>query len=96
MVAVTACKRCWGSGEIPFTKERGGPVCTECGGYGYITPSNLKTRIACSLDYPSVYMDGPSPQSRKRAERIFEILEDVGIAPPEPQGRVFDGSKSKA
>lgn len=34
----------------------------------------VETSIACILDSPSVYMGGPSPQSRRRARRILEFL----------------------
>lgn len=34
--------------------------------------------IASVLDYPSVYMGGPSMQSRKKAERIIEALDAEG------------------
>jgi hypothetical protein len=34
--------------------------------------------IASMLDYPSVYMGGPSRASRRKAERIWQTLQDEG------------------
>lgn len=73
------CKECSGTGVVGFTKERGGPDCNTCGGTGEITPDVLVPVIASLLDSPSVYMGGPSQQSRKRAARIVELLHDYGV-----------------
>lgn len=44
----------------------------------------LRQAIAASLDYPSVYMGGPSPHSVRKAVRIVEMLMDeYEIAPRE-------------
>ena len=73
------CKDCSGTGKIVFTKERGGPVCTSCGGNGYLTDEILCRIIAGAIDYPSLYMGGPSYNSIKRAERILSILKEEGL-----------------
>lgn len=73
------CKECAGLGKVPVTKERGGPICWNCGGHGTITRESLRRFVAMQLDYPSVYMGGPSPGNMKRALRIVERLEEFGI-----------------
>ena len=75
----TKCKECGGSGQVVFTKERGGPVCNNCGGAGYMTAEIVQRKIASLLDHPSVYMGGPSQGNLKRAGRIVQYLEKEGI-----------------
>lgn len=36
----------------------------------------VQREIASQIDYPSVYMGGPSPSSMKKAERIMQTLEE--------------------
>ena len=73
------CKECKGTGSVIFTKERGGPVCNNCGGMGTMTPKILQSRIASILYHPSLYMGGPSQQSLRRAKKIIEYLQDQNI-----------------
>ena len=68
------CKECNGTGQVVFTKERGGPTCNNCGGNGYLTDDIIIRMIASIMDYPSVYMGGPSRQSMQKAEKIINIL----------------------
>jgi hypothetical protein len=77
MVAI--CKECCGLGSVPFTKERGGPCCNNCGGYGYLHPKIALHVIGTILDNPSVYMGGPSQQSLRRAKMIVDYLIDEGV-----------------
>lgn len=50
----------------------------------HITPM-VEAIIAGSLDYPSVYMGGPSQQSRKNARRLWEaVIYDVRNPTPLP------------
>ena len=70
------CKECNGTGEVVFTKERGGPICNNCGGNGYLTDEIIKRIIASILDYPSVYMGGPSEGNKRRAQKIIEFLKE--------------------
>lgn len=35
----------------------------------------VQRKIASQIDYPSVYMGGPSPSAMKKADRIIEGLE---------------------
>lgn len=74
-----SCKECQGKGEVEFTKERGGPICNSCGGHGYLTDRILQRIIAAQIDYPSVYMGGPSPASLKKANNIIDILKKEGF-----------------
>jgi hypothetical protein len=46
----------------------------------------IKVTIASSLDFPSVYMGGPSKGSLQRAERIISALEDRYTITPNAQG----------
>lgn len=73
------CRECKGSGVVEFTKERGGPVCNNCGGVGEITPKIMRRVIASILDSPSVYMGGPSHQNLRKADRIIEYLAIEGF-----------------
>lgn len=73
------CKQCNGIGEVIFTKEKGGSVCPSCGGNGYLTDDILCRMIASHIDYPSVYMGGPSQNSLKKAKRILETLKDNNL-----------------
>jgi DnaJ-class molecular chaperone len=73
------CKECNGTGEVVFTKERGGPICNSCGGNGYLTDEIICRTIASAIDHPSVYMGGPSHNSMKKAERIIKILKEDGL-----------------
>jgi len=44
----------------------------------------LETVIACGIDHPSVYMGGPSANSRKKAKLIVgSIIEDFDLSPTE-------------
>ena len=73
------CKECNGTGEVVFTKEKGGPICNSCGGNGYLTDEIICRTIASAIDYPSVYMSGPSHNSMRKAERIIKILKEDGL-----------------
>lgn len=73
------CKECGGTGEVIFTKERGGPRCNNCGGNGYLTDESIKITIASILDYPSVYMDGPSEGNKRKAQKIIEFLKQESL-----------------
>lgn len=70
------CKECGGSGVVPFTPERGGPVCNTCVGYGHLSRRVFESIIATSIDYPSVYMGGPSERSKKLATKIANAIEN--------------------
>lgn len=70
------CKECSGTGVVTFSKEKGGPQCQNCGGVGHITPEHAQRAIASILDYPSVYMGGPSQQSMRRALQVIEYLKN--------------------
>lgn len=74
-----SCKECNGTGEVVFTKERGGPVCNNCGGNGYLTDIIIQRIMAGIMDSPSVYMSGPSPGNMKRAQRIIDFLKKEGL-----------------
>jgi len=37
----------------------------------------LVHRIACELDMPSLYMGGPSLSSKRKAERIMDLLPEI-------------------
>lgn len=39
---------------------------------------DVEATIASILDWPSVYMGGPSPGSRRRAKHLIESLRDAG------------------
>lgn len=80
---VYQCKECIGTGEIEFTKEKGGPRCNRCGGTGYLTKPHIRSIIAVILDHPSVYMGGPSKQNLKRADKILEYMAEWDIKFPE-------------
>jgi DnaJ-class molecular chaperone len=73
------CKECNGTGEVVYTKERGGPTCNSCGGAGHLTDIIIQRIMASIMDYPSVYMGGPSPGNMKRAEKIIEFLKKEGL-----------------
>ena len=73
------CKECKGYGLVEFTKEHGGPVCNNCGGKGYMSPEVVQSYIAGILDYPNVYMGGPSQRSLHLAGKIVGMLQDQGI-----------------
>lgn len=73
------CKECKGTGQIVFTRERGGPTCTNCGGSGQMTKEVVQRVIAGILDHTSVYMGGPSQQSMCRAGRIVAYLAEQEI-----------------
>lgn len=79
MSQVAMCYECGGTGEVLFTKERGGPVCNHCAGHGYMTRKIVQQRIAAILDGNSVYMSGPSKGSMDRADKILKYLEDDGM-----------------
>ena len=72
---IIPCPECAGSGKVEFTRERGGPICNNCGGAGYLRRDRLRLAIAAILDHPGVYMGGPSAQSMRRADRIVEMLD---------------------
>lgn len=69
------CKECNGTGEVVFTKERGGPKCNNCNGAGHMARKHLETVIGAILDGNSVYMSGPSSGSLRRAGKIVDYLE---------------------
>jgi RecJ-like exonuclease len=73
------CKECDGTGEVLFTKERGGPICNSCGGNGYLTDEILCCMIASIIDHPSVFMGGPSHNSMRKAQRIVTELKREGL-----------------
>ena len=73
------CKECNGTGDVVFTKERGGPVCNNCGGNGYLTDLIIQRRMASIMDSPSLYMDGPSHGNMKKAEKIIQFLKEEGL-----------------
>lgn len=73
------CKECSGTGVVDFTKERGGPVCNNCGGRGTVGREVIERVIGGILDHPSVYMGGPSRQSMRKAAAIADYLSDQGI-----------------
>ena len=79
MMTRPPCKQCNGTGEIVFTKEKGGPICPSCGGNGYLTDEILCRMIASTIDHPSVYMGGPSNNSMRKAERIIKNLKEEGL-----------------
>lgn len=83
MAPVAACVKCFGSGTIEYTKEDGGPKCPHCGGNGWLTPELLARYIGNILDYPSVYMGGPSHASLMKAKKIVEFLQAERIIPNE-------------
>lgn len=76
---MVVCKECKGKGTVEFTRERGGPICNNCGGSGAMDQKVVQRRIASLLDSPSVYMGGPSHGSLKRAGRIVEWMEAEGF-----------------
>lgn len=69
------CKECNGTGQVVYTRERGGPICNGCGGHGGLTRDLLVIHMAGWLDSPSVYMGGPSERSKKRADDFIRGLE---------------------
>lgn len=71
------CKECGGTGQVVFTKERGGPVCNTCGGAGTMTPEVVTRNIAAILDHPSIYMGGPSRRSMAMSARITDYLKSI-------------------
>jgi len=73
------CKECSGTGEVVFTKERGGPKCNNCGGVGYLARKHLEITMASILDMPSCYMNGPSNQSMRKARSIVDYLSSQGL-----------------
>jgi len=79
MMTRPPCKQCNGTGEVVFTKEKGGPICPSCGGNRYLTDEILCRMIASTIDHPSVYMCGPSHNSMRKAERIIKNLKEEGL-----------------
>ena len=79
MMTRPPCKECNGTGEVVFTRERGGPICNSCGGNGYLTDIILCRMIAGQIDYPSLYMGGPSYTSMRKAERIIDMLKKADL-----------------
>jgi RecJ-like exonuclease len=73
------CKECNGTGQVVFTKERGGPICNNCGGNGHLTVEIIQCTIASIMDYPSVYMGGPSYTNMKKAQKIINFLREEGL-----------------
>jgi hypothetical protein len=73
------CKECNGTGEVVYTKERGGPICNNCGGNGYLTDEIIQRTMASIMDYPSLYMGGPSPGNMKKSQKIIEFLKKEGL-----------------
>lgn len=80
------CNECLGSGEVIWTKERGGPKCNGCNGHGFIPYEMVQYRIAALLDHPSVYMGGPSHGNMRRAEKIMDLLMQDGLLNVPPPG----------
>lgn len=76
---MATCNNCGGTGKIEFSKERGGPVCPECGGSGALSQELIQRYIAEILDHPSVYMGGPSRGNLARADKIVKFLVEKGI-----------------
>lgn len=72
----TNCVECDGTGKIDFTKERGGPICPNCGGNGHLTDQIIQRNIASIIDYPSVYMGGASRNALNKAEKILNFLKE--------------------
>lgn len=70
------CFECSGTGKVPFTKEKGGPICNKCCGHGYLTKRVLLATIGAILDHPNIYMGGPSRPSLKKAEKILDYMKD--------------------
>ena len=73
------CKECNGTGDVVFTKERGGPICNNCGGNGYLTDELIQRTMASIMDHPSVYMDGPSRGNMQRSQKIIDFLKKEGL-----------------
>lgn len=73
------CKECNGTGKVEFTKERGGPICNNCGGNGYLTNEIIQRTMASIMDFPSLYMGGPSHNNMKKADKIIKFLEEEGL-----------------
>ena len=73
------CKECNGTGKVEFTKERGGPICNNCGGNGHLTNEIIQRIMASIMDYPSVYMGGPSQNNMRKADKIIKFLEKEGL-----------------
>lgn len=73
------CKECKGTGEVEFTKERGGPRCNNCDGTGVVNQLIVQRYIAAVLDHPSVRMEGPSKHAMRRAGDIVRWMEDQGF-----------------
>jgi len=40
---------------------------------------SLRLALAPAIDYPSVYMGGPSHNSMRKAERILDMLKKEGL-----------------
>jgi RecJ-like exonuclease len=73
------CKECNGTGEVVYTKERGGPICNNCGGNGHLTDVIIQRTMASIMDYPSVYMGGPSRGNMQKAQKIIDFLKEEGL-----------------
>ena len=73
------CKECNGTGEVVYTKERGGPICSNCGGNGYLTDEIIQRTMASIMDYPSLYMGGPSHNNMMKADKIIKFLKEEGL-----------------
>ena len=73
------CKECNGTGEVVYTKEKGGPICKNCGGNGYLTDEIIQRRMASIMDYPSLYMGGPSRGNMQRSQKIIDFLKKEGL-----------------
>lgn len=48
-----------------------------------MTKKELTHKIAVMLDYPSLYMGGPSYQNTRRAVQIVDVLEAENLLDPE-------------
>lgn len=53
--------------------------CKLCGGTGYLSRDGFVVLTAHVLDANSVFMGGPSQQSRRRAEDIADLLIATGV-----------------
>lgn len=44
-----------------------------------LTDEIIHRTMASIMDYPSVYMGGPSPGNMKRAQKIIDFLKEEGL-----------------
>jgi hypothetical protein len=53
--------------------------CSNCDGEGVITEKMAIAVVGTLLDLPSLYINGPSYTSRKKASKIVEWLKSEGL-----------------